>query len=91
MNISAVDTIIAETAHMDRAVEFYRDVLELPPVAGTPHWSAFLLGTLKLALHSPMGDTDPGPGSWVICLSVKDLSVLRQRLAEHGTGSTEPH
>jgi len=91
VNITAVDTLIAETANMERAVEFYRDVLELPPMAITPQWSAFLLGAVRLALHPPMGEDFPGPGSWVVGLNVRDLDALRQRLAQHGTGSSEPH
>ncbi len=50
--------VIEFVADMDRAVKFYRDVLNLPLKFQSPGWSEFATGETTLALH-PASDKNP--------------------------------
>ena len=57
--------VIKFVSNMDRAVNFYRDVLGLPLKFESPGWSEFATGEVTLALHpasakSPAGAVELG-------------------------------
>lgn len=78
---------------MDRAVAFYRDVLDLPPSYQSPYWSSIPVGNLQIGLHPPFeGSTPPysAPGKgWVVCVETEDIRALRARLESAGVWCME--
>jgi lactoylglutathione lyase len=50
--------VIEFVADMDRAVKFYRDILNLPLKFQSPGWSEFATGETTFALH-PASDKNP--------------------------------
>ncbi len=84
-----VNYVIVFVSDMNRAVAFYRDVLELPLRFESPGWTEFATEGATLALHA-----SEGPGSKMDAsepalagrcrpgLSVPDLDAFHKRMAE---------
>ena len=69
---------------MDRAVDFYRDVLGLPLVHRSGNeWSEFDGGGVRLALHG-VGDGEPSPHGGTVVFRVDDLDTAKLALEERG-------
>ncbi len=49
--IGKLGLIMLVVKDMDRSVQFYRDVLGVPLVFQTPHWSQLDAGNIRLGLH----------------------------------------
>ncbi len=49
--IGKLGLIMLVVKDMDRSVQFYRDVLGVPLVFQTPHWSQLDAGNIQLGLH----------------------------------------
>lgn len=83
--ITGVDTILCQTDDMDRAIAFYRDTLGLSPYVASPHFSGFMIGATKLAVHPRMhGEPGVNSGNWIAGLSVQNLDSFRARLRGAG-------
>jgi catechol 2,3-dioxygenase-like lactoylglutathione lyase family enzyme len=79
---------------LQRAVEFYRDVLGLTLVfrAGE-HWAEVDAGGLRIGLHpaSPAGPAPGTPGAITVGLAVDEpLATVVARLRERGVQVSEP-
>ena len=57
--ILAIQDVYYNVADMERAVRFYRDVLNLEVVEETEHWSALELGGTRIGLHWTGGQPVP--------------------------------
>ncbi|MCY3540635.1 MAG: VOC family protein [Gammaproteobacteria bacterium] len=61
---------LISAANMDRAVEFYRDVIGLDVQVFTPYWSELTHGTATVALH---GGGDGSYAETGLSFTVKDI------------------
>jgi methylmalonyl-CoA/ethylmalonyl-CoA epimerase len=76
-------------ADVDRAVEFYRDVLELPLIARFGPLAFFDLGGVRLLVSTPEGTA---AGNSVLYFAVDDVQATRSLLEARGVGFVdEPH
>jgi predicted enzyme related to lactoylglutathione lyase len=75
-------------ADMDRAVEFYRDVLGLPLNFQSPGWSEFVTGETTLALH-PATQKNPA-GSVELGFNVADLEKFYRVMTAKGLKFSMP-
>lgn len=67
---------------MERALDFYRDVLGLEILSESPYWSELQAGGVRIALH--LGVEETQRGGWTLCLETDDLHLLRARLEAAG-------
>lgn len=74
--------IIEFVADMDRAIEFYRDVIGLPLKFQSPGWSEFATGETTLALH-PASAENPA-GTLQMGLHVPDLHQFHGEMKSKG-------
>ncbi len=81
---------IVFVSDMNRSIEFYRDVLEIPLKYETPQWSEFATEGATLALHSSedsVGDTmiskNLSPGTCCPGFSVEDLDGFHSRMTSY--------
>jgi predicted enzyme related to lactoylglutathione lyase len=86
--VQSVTTVICQTSDMDRSVAFYRDVLGLTPGHVSPHWSDFVVGSVRIGIHPPFESASP-PYSvpkkgWVLGLKVSDVAAVRERAIAAG-------
>lgn len=81
--ITGCHTTWAFVSDMDRAVEFYGDVLGLLPNIVSPYWSEFVAGQLKVGLHP--GNPPSEPKGWFLGLAADSLKELRQQV-ENSSG-----
>lgn len=89
--VTGLQTLIAQVSEMERAVEFYRDVLGITATTIDPHWSSFQVGGTTIGLH-PAFTGGSGVGtSWVVCLSVSDIRGFRSRLEAAGVQCSDYH
>lgn len=90
--VKCVNTILCQTADMDRAVAFYRDLLGLTPGVLSPYWSHFTVGGVNIGLHPPFaGGMDEPKGGWILGIEVDDLRGLRATLEAAGTKCEDFH
>ena len=73
---------------MDRAVEFFRDVLGLPLKFASPGWSEFATGETTLALH-PASQMNPG-GTVELGFTVPDIDQFHREMTAKGVQFTLP-
>lgn len=83
-----VNTLICQVEDMDRAVAFYRDILELPPSYSSPYWTSIPIGGIRIGLHPPFEGSEPPyslPGKgWVVGMQTDDIRALRAKLEAAG-------
>ncbi len=72
--MAKLNYVIKFVADMDRAVNFYREKLDLPLRFQSPHWSEFATGETTLALHP--ADAEHPAGSTRLGFSVPDLKTF---------------
>jgi len=84
MHVERVDFVDVPTRDLDRAVVFYRDVLELPQNPREP--TEFEAGNVTLALWEPeeLGVEFPQSAAHGIALRVADVSAARAELEQRG-------
>jgi len=81
---------VSITVHnVDRAVKFYRDVLELPFVWQTTGMAFFMCGDVRLMLSVPEGPEFDHHGS-VIYYAVNDIQEAYDDLRSKGVEFTRP-
>ena len=91
--IKSLSTLICQVADMNRAVEFYRDVLGLTPGTLSPYWSDLRMadGTM-IGLHPPFtGGRMPDGSGWVLGVEVDDVRAFRAKLEAAGRSVTGYH
>jgi catechol 2,3-dioxygenase-like lactoylglutathione lyase family enzyme len=80
-----LDHVYYWVADMDRAVAFYRDVLDLPLVRQSgDEWAEFDCGEARLALHGAVHGHAPPPGGATAVFLVDDLDDARAALSARG-------
>ena len=83
--VGELDHVYYWTADMDRAVAFYRDVLELTLVRRDgENWAVFEAGGRRFALHGAIEGRPMTPGGATAVFSVDDLDRARAALADRG-------
>jgi catechol 2,3-dioxygenase-like lactoylglutathione lyase family enzyme len=84
MRVERVDFVDIPTRSVDRAIAFYRDVLELPQNPREP--TEFEAGNVTLALWKPedQGVDFPASGAHGIALRVDDVAAARAELEAKG-------
>ena len=91
MQISQIGQVAIPVRDLDRAIAFYRDVLQLPFLFQAPGLAFFQCGEVRLMLALPEGDNAPAAAS-VIYYKVADLDHAYVRLGEHAVKRIdEPH
>lgn len=79
-----VDLVYLFVTDMDRAVAFYRDVVELALEYRTgDDWAQFAAGPIKLGLHGA-GSAGGMRAGGTLAFTVTDLDTAKARLAERG-------
>jgi catechol 2,3-dioxygenase-like lactoylglutathione lyase family enzyme len=77
------DLVYLFVADMDRAVAFYRDVLELElDYRSGDEWAQLAAGPIRLGLHGTAHS--PGRPGGTIAFTVTDLDASRIKLTERG-------
>jgi len=90
--VVGLHTLLCEVADMDRAVEFYRDVLGFKAGYISPHWSSLQAGSTNVGLHPPFErEQEARGGGWVFGLEVEDIRAFRDRLETAGVVCTDYH
>lgn len=74
--------IIEFVADMDRAIQFYRDVIGLPLKFQSPGWSEFATGEVTLALH-PASERNPA-GKLEMGFTVPNIAQFHADMAAKG-------
>jgi catechol 2,3-dioxygenase-like lactoylglutathione lyase family enzyme len=80
--------VVLYVRDMQRAIDFYRDVLGLEVAFESQHWTTFRTGDCTLALHAT-DRREPGTGEPDPTFLVADACAERNRLADAGVGVTE--
>ena len=80
--------VIKFVSDMNRAVEFYRDVLGLPLKFESPGWSEFATGETILALH-PASAKNP-PGAVELGFTVPNLEEFHRDMVGKGVQFSMP-
>jgi lactoylglutathione lyase len=80
--IAKLSYIIEFVGDMDRAVQFYRDVIGLPVKFQSPGWSEFATGETTLALH-PASEKNPA-GKLEMGFNVPDLQQFHAKMKGKG-------
>ena len=89
--LSQLGQIAVHVADLDRAVAFYRDILEVPFLFGFPGLAFFDCAGVRLMLSQPEGGEVHGRAS-VLYFKVPDIEVEARRLASHSvTFDQAPH
>jgi predicted enzyme related to lactoylglutathione lyase len=80
-----LDHVYYWTRDMDRAVEFYRDVVGLALVRReSDQWAEFEAGPVRFALHGAVEGHMPPVGGATAVFRVEDLDTAVQSLQEKG-------
>jgi catechol 2,3-dioxygenase-like lactoylglutathione lyase family enzyme len=80
-----LDHVYYWVSDMDRAVAFYRDVLDLPLLRQSgDEWAEFDGGGVRLALHGAVRGHAPPPGGATAVFLVEDLDVAQAALSAVG-------
>ena len=94
MKIQGVGQVSVPVSDVDRAVGFYRDVLEIPflfQVPGSPAMAFFQCGGTRLYIVKPESP-DPNPGSSVLYFTVDSAQEAAEELKKKGVElESEPH
>jgi catechol 2,3-dioxygenase-like lactoylglutathione lyase family enzyme len=86
--VETLDLVFYWVSDMDRAVEFYRDVLGLSVVRRDgDSWALFEAGGRRFALHAATEGQSVTPGG-ATAFAVHDLDAARARLADRGVRSS---
>jgi catechol 2,3-dioxygenase-like lactoylglutathione lyase family enzyme len=80
--------VVLYVRDMQRAVDFYRDVLGLELAFESEHWTTFRTGDCTLALHATTR-REPGTGEPNPTFLVADADAERNRLVAAGVEVTE--
>jgi catechol 2,3-dioxygenase-like lactoylglutathione lyase family enzyme len=80
--VTGLRQVSQRVVDLDRAVAFYRDVLDLPLVARFGQLAFFDLGGVRLFMEG--SGTDPAEGSAVLYLAVDDVRATRAGLEDRG-------
>ena len=80
--------IIEFVADMDRAVQFYRDVVGLPLKFESPGWSEFATGETSFALH-PASEKNKA-GTYDVGFTVNDLQQFYVQMQTKGVKFSMP-
>lgn len=90
MKVRRVSFVGTRTAAFDATVEFFQDVLGLPPVFAHPGWAGFSLGGRDLVevfedarRHEPFFPSVEHAGC-MVAFAVDDLAAAREELAAAG-------
>lgn len=88
MGIRKISSTYYGVSGMDRALAFYRDILELPvKFQDGDKWTQFDIGGQALAIATPAPEqVGPGEGAAVV-LEVDDLDEMRARLEKRGVAA----
>ena len=91
-SLGAIRQVNQQAADLDRAVEFYGDVLGLPLIARFGPLSFFDMGGVRLLLEQGVDpDAEPGHGS-VLYFKVDDIHAAHRELQGRGVEFVdEPH
>lgn len=57
--IKGVKDVYCNVTNMERAVEFYCDVLRMKLLSSTPYWTALEIGAVQVGLHWSEGKAIP--------------------------------
>jgi catechol 2,3-dioxygenase-like lactoylglutathione lyase family enzyme len=88
LRLGTLQQVAQPVADIDRAEAFYRDVLQLAPIARFPHLSFFDLDGVRLLLEAG----DPDTNGSVLYLRVQDIQAAREELGARGVAfEHEPH
>jgi predicted enzyme related to lactoylglutathione lyase len=87
--VSALDLVFYWVSDMDRAVDFYRDVLGLRLARRDgSSWAQFELAGRRFALHAAAEGQPVQPGGATAVFSVEDLEKAQATLAGRGVAIT---
>jgi predicted enzyme related to lactoylglutathione lyase len=90
--VVGLHTLLCEVEDMDRAVEFYRDVLGLTASYISPHWSSLNAGAMRVGLHPVFEDAPKASGGgFVFGLEISDIRGFRSRLEAAGVECSDYH
>jgi catechol 2,3-dioxygenase-like lactoylglutathione lyase family enzyme len=91
-SLGALRQINQQAADLDRAIEFYRDVLGIPLIARFGALSFFDMGGVRLLLEQGVDpNAEPGNGS-VLYFAVDHIHDVYRELGERGVEFVdEPH
>jgi methylmalonyl-CoA/ethylmalonyl-CoA epimerase len=91
LQISQIGQIAIPVQDLDRAVAFYRDMLNLPMLFQVPNLAFFQCGEVRIMLSPPEGPGAPTKAS-VLYYKVADLQSAYQMLQERGVKLVDaPH
>jgi methylmalonyl-CoA/ethylmalonyl-CoA epimerase len=91
VELSQVEQIAVIVHDVDRAVQFYRDVLGLPFLFQVPQMAFFQCGDVRLMLGIPSEPEFDHPSS-IIYYRVADIEIAHQTLVARGVNfRSEPH
>ncbi len=81
---TGIDTVFYQVCSMDRAVEFYRDVLGLPLLRREGNdWAEFQIGDSVLAVSGELA-MRPLAGGAKVLMRTEDIHEVERHLGEHG-------
>ena len=83
VGISAIGQLMVRARDLDRATEFYRDVLGIPFLFAVPNMAFFMCGEVRLMLGIPERDEIDHPAS-IIYYRVADIGAAHAALVERG-------
>ena len=87
---ATVGQVMIPVTDLDRAVEFYRDVLGARFLfTAPPQMSFFQLGPTRLLVGVPEGDASAGRGS-IVYFQVADIEAVHRTLADRGVRFAAP-
>ena len=77
--------VIHYVKHMDKAINFYRQVFEVSVLSESPGWSELNFETFKLALHGLHEGMDEGPIPHAgLNLLVDSIEYMQDRIEQQG-------
>lgn len=89
--LGEIGQIAVTVRDLERAIEFYRDVLKLPFLFAVPNMAFFDCSGVRLMLGVPEADQD-GQGSSILYFRVGEIQAAAHALAERGVEiKSKPH
>ena len=86
--ISKIGQLMVRAKDLDRAIEFYRDVLGIQFLFAVPNMAFFMCGEVRLMLGIPQRDEIDHPAS-ISYYRVDDIAAAHARLVERGVSFEE--